>query len=296
MLKEYIAQGKNVDVAIKNGLLAINKSREDVDIKILETGGLFKKAKVCLSYEEIEVVETPVANETEDFKNLVTEEVKEEKSTVLETEKQENITTENKDEQDIEETSNEVEENIVENKEEKETTDIASENNAQEESDNVSEIKETKIIDTTRLMENATEFLKGIVERANLDARVSCSCLNNELHFNITGENVGKLIGHRGETLNALQYLLGCVKTAGEGKIRIYLDIEGYKEKRAETLVELANKMADKAEEIERNVHLDPMSAYERRIIHTALQDRQLVETESTGEGEKRHVVIKFKR
>jgi len=61
-------------------------------------------------------------------------------------------------------------------------------------------------------------------------------------------------------------------------------------------LVELANKMADKAEEIERNVHLDPMNAYERRIIHTTLQDRELVETESTGEGEKRHVVIKFKR
>ena len=76
----------------------------------------------------------------------------------------------------------------------------------------------------------------------------------------------------------------------------MYLDVEGYKKGREQTLIDLANRMADKAEEIERNVHLDPMNAYERRIIHSALQGRTLVETESMGEGDNRHVVIKFKR
>ena len=89
---------------------------------------------------------------------------------------------------------------------------------------------------------------------------------------------------------------MGCLKEGAENRYRLYLDVENYKAKREETLVELANKMADKAEDIERNVHLDPMNAYERRIIHTSLQNREKVETESMGEGEKRHVVIKFKR
>ena len=71
------------------------------------------------------------------------------------------------------------------------------------------------------------------------------------------------------------------------------LFINGYKENRNQTLVDLANKTAEQAVKIERNIHLDPMNAYDRRIIHTTLQDRVDVTTESTGEGEKRHVVVK---
>ena len=78
----------------------------------------------------------------------------------------------------------------------------------------------------------------------------------------------------------------------------MYLDIDGYKANKNQGLEELANKVADQAVKIERNIHLDPMSAYDRRIIHTTLQEREDVTTESTGEGEKRHVVVKptFKR
>ena len=73
----------------------------------------------------------------------------------------------------------------------------------------------------------------------------------------------------------------------------MYLDIAGYKANKNQALIDLANKTADQAVKIERNIHLDPMNAYERRIIHTTIQERSDATTESTGEGEKRHVVVK---
>ncbi len=270
-MKELEVVGKNVDQAIKNGLLQLGKSREDVDIKILETGGLFKKAKVVLIYEEEnhddEVATLPL---------LDSEPVE----TSVETEKvQENETKTPVETQEVAIVEQETVEQPVEEKE-----------------ISTKEEKQPRIVDSSRLKSSVVEFLNQLMQQFEVDGQVEVEEDKNELKFKILGENIGKLIGYRGETLNAIQYLLGGLKVAGEGKIRLYLDIEGYKEKRAQTLIDLANKMADKAEEIERNVHLDPMTPYERRIVHTTLQNRTLVETESTGEGEKRHVVIKFKR
>lgn len=270
MREEYISTGKNVDIAISTGLNIIGKNREDVDIKILEQGGLFKKAKVVLVYEKEEIVETE--QETKEEINII------------------EVVEKNVDSV-VEESETEVEE-LEESKivEETKTEDV------EEQQEEATEEKVKKVVDSTRLKNRVTEFLTEFLQKANVDASVTVEEKENELNFSINGENVGKLIGYRGEALNSLQFLLGNLKESGEGKIRIYLDISGYKSKREETLVDLANKMADKAEEIERNVHLDPMNAYERRVIHTALQNRELVETESTGEGNKRHVVIKFKR
>ena len=111
-------------------------------------------------------------------------------------------------------------------------------------------------------------------------------------------KNLGKLIGYHGDNLQALQILLSGLKTRGEGALRLFLDVDGYKASRNQAIIDLANKTAEQAIKIERNIHLDPMNAYERRIVHTTLQDREDVTTESTGEGEKRHVVVKptFKR
>ena len=92
--------------------------------------------------------------------------------------------------------------------------------------------------------------------------------------------------------------ILSGLKNRGEGAVRLYLDIDGYKSNRNQSIIDLALKTAEQAVKIERNIHLDPMNAYDRRIVHTTLQNRDDVTTESTGEGEKRHVVIKpiFKR
>lgn len=266
-MKEYVSIGKNVDIAIEDGLRALGLGREDVDIKILETGGLFKKAKVCLIYEEKQpqpVIETQTKEETVEQ--------------VIET-----VETEETVEQVIEDA---VEEVVNKTEETTKNSDIESEKQP----------KEVKMVSPDALKERVTNFLMELANKMKLEVQVNCEINENDLNFEVTGQNVGKLIGFRGETLSALQTLLGGLKRSGEGRYRIYLDIENYKKAREQTLVDLANKMADKAEEIERNVHLDPMSAYERRIVHSALQNRELVETESMGEGEKRHVVIKFKR
>ena len=263
-MKEYISVAKNVDMAIEEGLRYLNLNREDVDIRILETGGLFKKAKVCLQYEDKPIVEPVV----EEVKPQIVEE------------------------------NNEVEaEKVVEQVEESEVQEEIIEQVEQEEpKQEVEKVEPVKVKDANELIERVKNFLVELANKMNIQVEVEFKQEENDLSFSINGDNVGKLIGYRGEGLNAIQNLLSTLKQSGEGRYRIYLDIAGYKRQREQALVDLANKMADKAEEIERNVHLDPMNAYERRVIHTALQDRTLVETESMGEGEKRHVVIKFKR
>lgn len=273
-MKEYISIGKNVDIAIDEGLRTLGLTREDVDIKILETGGLFKKAKVCLMYEEqpeiVPVEETVVKTDDVEVKQPEITDQSIETQTEIEESAKDDVVKEN-------ETTETVEENKVEVVEE-------------------SKAKETKVVSPDNLIERVKQFLIELSKNMKIDVEVEHEINENDLNFNIKGQNVGKLIGYRGETLNAIQILLGGLKRAGEGRYRVYLDVENYKKGREQTLVDLANKMADKSEEIERNVHLDPMNAYERRIVHSALQNRTLVETESMGEGEKRHVVIKFKR
>ena len=271
-MKEYISVGKNVDIAINDGLIHLGLNREDVDIKILETGGLFKKAKVCLMYEEVKL-EPEIEAETE-------QEVK--------------IEVENVDVEEIKiEQNNEVQPKM-------ETPIVATEtiSEATEEIETeLKKVEETKpTVSPDQLKERVINFIVELAKKMKIDVNVECEINENDLNFNISGQNVGKLIGYRGETMNAIQTLLGGLKRSGEGRYRLYIDIENYKKAREQTIVDLANKMADKAEEIERNVHLDPMNPYERRIVHSALQNRELVETESMGEGEKRHVVIKFKR
>ncbi|MBQ3502177.1 MAG: KH domain-containing protein [Clostridia bacterium] len=273
-MKEYISFGKNVDIAIEEGLRSLGLTREDVDIKILETGGLFKKAKVCLMYEEKQEEQTKVEEIVEETKPVeIVEEVEQ---------------TEDNN-QNIEEEIK-VSEDVAINEEVEETKE------AEVEVTEIKKVRETKVVSPEQLIDRVKQFLTDLAKNMKLEVEVEYEINENDLSFNIKGQNVGKLIGFRGETLNAIQVLLGGLRRSGEGKYRVYLDIENYKKAREQTLVDLANKMADKAEEIERNVHLDPMSAYERRIVHSALQNRTLVETESMGEGEKRHVVIKFKR
>lgn len=267
-MKEYVSIGKNVDVAINEGLRFLGLNREDVDIKILETGGLFKKAKVCLMYEEKQpepVIEQEVAPIEEKIKAEV-EKVEEIKEDIVE-----------------------IAENLVTETEKVEEKEIKIEPTVKQEI-----VKDIKSPD--ELIDRVKTFLVNLASNMKMEVSVDCEINDNDLNFNVTGSNVGKLIGYRGETLNAIQILLGGLKRAGEGRYRLYLDVENYKKAREQTLIDLANRMADKSEEIERNVHLDPMSAYERRIVHSALQNRTLVETESMGEGDNRHVVIKFKR
>ena len=110
------------------------------------------------------------------------------------------------------------------------------------------------------------------------------------------GEDVNHLIGYRGENINALQTILTAIANKNAmAKIRLYLDIAGYREKRVKTLEELAEKIARTVIRTGKPVTLEPMTAYERKIIHTKLQNHSKVETISKGEEPYRKVVIKLK-
>lgn len=113
----------------------------------------------------------------------------------------------------------------------------------------------------------------------------------------LSGEKLGLLIGRRGETLNAIQYLANLAVNRKRGeRVRLVLDVEGYRESREQTLQALAKKMADKAVRSGRRVELEPMNPHERRIVHIALQNDKRVETASHGEEPYRRVVITAKR
>lgn len=140
----------------------------------------------------------------------------------------------------------------------------------------------------------AADYLRDILEHMGVaDVGFSISEEENGAVITITGDDIGFVIGHRGETLDALQYLSGLVSNHVENSYyRITLDIGNYREKRRDTLETLGKKMAAKAVRTGRNVSLEPMNPYERRIIHTAVQEVEGAKSWSEGEDTGRHVVI----
>lgn len=139
-------------------------------------------------------------------------------------------------------------------------------------------------------------FILGLLEKLEItDGSVTVSYDESGDYFaEVAGSKMGVIIGRRGETLDAVQYLTNLVVTRGKEK-KVIIDSENYRAKRITTIVNLANKTADKAIKYKKNQSLEPMSAYERRIIHTALADREHIATHSVGSEPKRKVVITYK-
>lgn len=144
--------------------------------------------------------------------------------------------------------------------------------------------------------EEARKFLSGVLSSMNIDAEIHIEETKNTLNINLEGKEMGLLIGYRGETLDSLQYLVSLAINKGieEGYKRVVLDTEGYRKKREETLIRLADKLARKVKSYKKTVKLEPMNPYERRIIHSALQDNHYVKTYSEGEEPFRRVVIEI--
>lgn len=143
----------------------------------------------------------------------------------------------------------------------------------------------------------AADFLKGVLDKMNLEASLEIKSEDDTMEIDITGEDMGIIIGRRGETLTALQYLTNLVVNRNsEGFRRITIDTENYKKKREETLIRLAEKTAEKVCKYKRNLTLDPMNPYERRIVHSALQSNSFVNTYSTGDEPYRRVVVIYNR
>ncbi|XOQ43125.1 MAG: Single-stranded DNA-binding protein [Clostridium sp.] len=140
----------------------------------------------------------------------------------------------------------------------------------------------------------AADYLKNVLKHMGLEnIKIDITKEENGALLSITGDDIGYIIGHRGETLDALQYLACLVANhTGEGYYRINLDIGNYRDKRSKTLENLGRKLAEKSLRTGRNVSLEPMNPYERRIIHLAVQTVEGAKSWSVGEDTARHVVI----
>lgn len=154
-----------------------------------------------------------------------------------------------------------------------------------------------KVIYRERPGRRALDILNSIFDCMDLKVEMEAKEKDQELLVNLEGKDLGILIGRRGETLDALQYLINlAVNKNQEKKRKVIIDIEGYRYRREETLKKLAVKLADKAKQRGRNVILEPMNSQERRIIHTALQGRDDIYTFSEGEEPYRKIIISPKK
>ena len=257
MTRSAEATGKNIEQAIENALFELKAPREDVDIKILSEGGLFKKAKVIVSISEDAI-------EKYEKREKLREEEKEQKSS------QEKISD-----------KEEVFSKDIKKEEEKE---IKEKENFKEEKEEIknSEEKRERI--------SCIEFVKGLVDAFGKTAQISELEEDEVKKILLEGEELGDLIGYRGEALFALSYLMSSI-CKRENK-KVVLDICGYRNKREEALKKLAYRMASKVIKSGRFAKLEPMDASERRIIHLALQDNDKVTTMSKGTEPKRYLII----
>ena len=251
------AVGKTIEKAIENTLLELKAPREDVDIKILSEGGIFKKAKVLVSISE------DALPKYEKHKKFVKQEQEKEVSEEAKKETKKIVKEELKEEK----------------KEEKEKIKIAK----KEEKEAEKEEKTSKYCDPE-------EFLSELFKILGKEVEISTLEQEKYITYMVNGENLGEVIGHRGEGYYALNTLLKQVSKKGDKKI--LLDIGAFKEKRAESLTQLAKRLANKVAKTGRFIKLDPMNPSDRRIVHTALQDDDRVTTLSKGSEPKRQVII----
>ena len=264
----YEGVGRSIEKAIEDALLNLKAPREDCDIKILEEGGLFKKARVLVSISEdcqekyqSKKQKVDQAPETLDVKKLFENSV----TDIVEQPNVEEIQVVEEPQKSVEDKHEESQPKTKESKVERE------------------KIEDIKCV----------EFLRGLCQKMGIEAEIDCFKENDRIVVSATGEKVSELIGYRGDCLNGVQYLLNVIEQRRDGeKTKIVLDIENYREKRESTLVALANRMARKVAKTHHQIKLEPMTPNERRIIHTALQNDAYVTTFSKGTEPNRYLII----
>lgn len=147
--------------------------------------------------------------------------------------------------------------------------------------------------DLNKSKENIEKFLENFMKKISDETKQEVKIAGDSIEVSIDGKEVGQLIGYRGETLYAFQNILSAVANKNtENRVRIILDIAGYKAKREKTLEELADKVAKTVVKTRKSVTLEPMQAYERKVIHAKLQENNKVSTHSIGEEPRRRIVV----
>jgi spoIIIJ-associated protein len=142
-------------------------------------------------------------------------------------------------------------------------------------------------------IEEAEKFLLDVSEKMGAPVTINVEKNGKQVKFILSGEKIALLIGKRGQTLNSLQFLTQLVINRFSGQyLNVMVDAEHYRERRNDTLVQLAQRLAQKAVQTKKEVSLEPMPSYERKIIHTALMENKKIKTYSSGEDPHRHIVI----
>lgn len=154
-----------------------------------------------------------------------------------------------------------------------------------------------KVLPKKSIEEVVSDFLKSVFQAMNLEVKVIINVHEDMMDVELSGDEMGILIGKRGQTLDSLQYLLSLVvNKESESYVKVKVDTENYRQRRRETLEGLAKNIAFKVKRTKRSVSLEPMNPFERRVIHSALQNDRYVTTKSEGEEPYRHVVVSLKK
>ena len=290
---------KTVDEAITKASIEYETSSENLEIQVISQGkagflgfgakpaiirAAKKEIEEVLPKETAESARKPAPAKKEEKKSVKPQAVKEEKKEQKREHKKE-IKKENRKEDPVK---------VQEKPQEAATAEKKSEEKPREERKVLVRTEE----EISQIKEEAMKFLTGVFNAMGLQVQIKMEYKNEEGNLNIDfeGEDMGILIGKRGQTLDSLQYLTSLVVNKGrQGYIRVKLDTEDYRNRRKETLENLARSIAYKVRKTRRPVSLEPMNPYERRIIHSALQGNRYVETYSEGNEPYRHVVVKLK-
>lgn len=307
-MRSTVVSAKTVEECVNKALDKLQANRNEVNIEVINEAkqgflGLFgaKDAVVRVSLKD-DVKEKG----TGDFvKNILNSD-----SNSVETEQKEDtkVIEDKKIVEEVEETkpteadNDEIVEESVEKEETVETEEVAETEEAvkSEEIEEEQEAESDVTIDRNdELFITSKNFLKQMIEDMGIDCDIESRTEGNMIKFNIMcseESDIGIIIGKRGETLDSLQYIVNLVTNRNSDTyIRVILDCNQYRSKRERSLQKLARRLADKAVQTGRDIKLEPMNPYERRIIHTYLQNDEKVNTFSQGNEPNRRVIIKRK-
>ena len=274
MTRRIEVTAKTVDEAVEKALKEFNTTRENVEVYVVEEGskGIFgfgaKDAKVRVSFDEEKIENVKISISAEDISEA-------KKPTPM---------------KKVEKPAPKKAEKKIEKKVEKVEAPV------EDEEENAKR-PERKSTYSAEAVEMARVFVQDVVSKMGTNCTVTA--VDGEAKLIVSGEDVGVVIGRRGDTIDAIQYLVNLHVNKdrhGDDYCRITVDTENYRARREETLKKLANSMANKAVKYRKDMSLEPMNPYERRIIHAALQNHKYVKTKSVGEEPNRRIVVTLKK
>lgn len=331
-MRSIVKTGKSIDEAVNEALMELSVSLEEVDIEILEEaksgflgiiGSKNAVVRVSLKGDEFEDLMEDIPNNMEEdlpeTKKSKKEESpkkdpkegnqknREEKKKRNQEEKKQEITIEkevsteqsaisDKQVQDDIEENDEIEEK-VEIKTEDSKDDRIEEEDPEEEQD-ASPLEQD--LEDNEVQIKAREWMEDLLVKMHIDGQINMNLQEENIYIEVdhlTDSDTGILIGRRAETLDAIQYLLGIyINREAQKRYRVFVDAGGYRKRKRDNLEKMVDRLADRVLKNKKMTKLEPMNAYERRLVHTYLQGKEGIETFSEGKEPFRRVVIKAKK